>query len=104
MIRIHDDANIAAISAAPKTDMDKVQKLDSAGVPLWSITALHMPEDGGKPELITVTVPSRSEPVFIPTQAGFENLELGFYNMPNSKGGANAGLYFRASALVELEG
>lgn len=107
MIRIHDEANVAAVSVAPKTKMqdDKthVQQSGKDGILLWAVTALHIPEDGSKPELFTVTLPSRTEPVFIPMKTGFENLELGFYNMPNSKGGTNAGLHFRASGLVELE-
>lgn len=103
MIRVHEDANVRAMSVTPKTDMEGTQKFDKATkLPLWDVAAWHE-MDNGDTEKIKVTLPSATQPQFTPYMTGFEGLEVGAYGMPNGKGGFNAGQYFAATGLIELE-
>ncbi|MEL5992462.1 hypothetical protein ACOKGD_11765 [Microbacterium phosphatis] len=53
--------------------------------------------DKGKPEVITVTVPSAAEPTIVPMQpAIFEDLTIGFW-----QSGDSAGVYFQANGVTQ---
>lgn len=105
MLSIAENENIRLISVSPKladrlTGEQKVRD----GVPLWSCVALHQPDDGSKPQLLTVTVPSPQEPAFTPMQAKFRDLQVDFYQVGGNDGSApSAGLWFRAAGIVEVK-
>lgn len=108
MFRVHEEEDVRALSVEPKIGNLQTgeQKIDrDTSMPLWTVTALHQPSDGGRPELIKVTVPSKSEPDFTPMFAGFERLEMDDYSIKRDGGGlSNAGLWFRAAGLIDLDG
>ncbi|SJN36908.1 hypothetical protein FM104_09385 [Microbacterium esteraromaticum] len=108
MFRIHPDEEVRALSVEPKLVNIQTgeQKIDrDTSLPLWTVTALHQPSDGSRPKLVKVTVPSKSEPDFTPMFAGFDRLEVDEYSIKRDGGGlSNAGLWFRAASLIELEG
>lgn len=105
MFKIDENEDVRALAIEPKIADRKTgeQKTErDTGVPLWTVTALHQQDDGA-PELIKVTIASPTEPEFSPMLAGFTDLEAGIYTIKGDGGGlSNAGLFFRASALVEL--
>lgn len=108
MFKIDESEDIRAMHVQPKIGDRKTgeQRTDRiTGLPLWSVTAIHMSEDPTeKPELIQVTVASRTEPEIVPLRMGFEGLEVGIYSIAGDGGGIQAaGLFFRASGLIELE-
>lgn len=108
MFKIDESEDIRALSFQPKVADRKTgeQKVDRASnLPVWSVSALKMSDDPlEKPELITVSIVSRVEPEIVPLATGFEGLEVGNYAIPGDGGGIQAaGLFFRASGLVELQ-
>lgn len=108
VFKIDETEDIRALAVQPKIADRKTgeQKIDRvSNLPVWSVSALKMSDDPlEKPELITVSITSRTEPEVVPLATGFEGLEVGNYAIPSDGGGIQAaGLFFRASALVALE-
>ncbi|MGO2091285.1 MAG: hypothetical protein ACTH34_05410 [Microbacterium gubbeenense] len=108
MFKIDETEDIRVLAVQPKIADRKTgeQKIDRvSNLPVWSVSALKMSDDPlEKPELITVSVTSRTEPEVVPLATGFEGLEVGNYAIPGDGGGIQAaGLFFRASGLVELQ-
>lgn len=63
-----------ALQVEPKTDQDGTPKTNRDGVPQWSVITL-VQTDAGTPEVIKVTVPSKSAPEIAPMSlVGFANL------------------------------
>ena len=107
MFKIDESEDIRAMHVQPKIADRNTgeQKIDrQTGLPLWSVTAIHMSDDPAeKPELIQVTLASRSEPEVVPLATGFDSLEVGSYAISGNGGGIQAaGLFFRASGLKEV--
>lgn len=108
MFKIDESEDIRALAVQPKIADRKTgeQKIDRAtSMPVWSVSALKMSDDPTeKPELIQVSVASRTEPVIVPLATVFEGLEVGNYAIAGDGGGITAaGLFFRASGVVALE-
>jgi len=104
MFKIDPLTDVKALSVQPRIQ-DRAtgeQKLDVDGVAVWSVTALHVSADPSeKPELIQVSVSSRTEPEFQVLQSSFEGLMVGHYSIPaQNNRPAASGLFFRATRVV----
>ena len=98
MLKIDEQEPIRALSVEPKTDQDGAQKIDREGFPLWTVIALHEPQNA-RPELIKVTVPAADIPEVLPMKTGFVGLVAGGWSTPTG-----GGIFFRAEGLHLGEG
>lgn len=98
MFKLADTNNIVAgRQVTAKLDHEtKQQKRDDEGVPLWTVSGLHEPENS-RPETMQVTIAAHQAPEYTPFYAVFTDLEIGMYSM-----GGKSGLFFRASGIADL--
>lgn len=98
--KIDANEDFKALSVSARTDMEtKLQKVDkTTKLPVWSIQCLYTPSDGGKAQLVQMSLTSQTEPMLLaPLTARPVQVEMDYYSVGNSNG-----LWWRCADLEEL--
>lgn len=95
--RLDAPYQFTVVQITPKRDglgADAAQKTTPEGVPVWTVDALR--SAAGETDLISVSVPSPSQPT-VSGPAAFKNMRLGLWLGEKSRQG---GLYWQADAIA----
>lgn len=92
MYQLAQDLDLTALAVSPKLDREENQKVSREGLPQWTVETLYRPPVG-RPEIMLVTIPSRTMPDLMPMQpVMFDLLMIGFWQTDTG-----SGVYFQAA-------